>query len=161
MGYYIQIDEDAYLESGEVILQGSAMTAWEIYEREELDSVGGEKYTQFGIHHMDELCMLINALGGKRGEFISFLLKAKNNQNKIVERSHLELAKEAGVSLKSATEGINILRDKGLLKLSNRSIMIHPYLDRRGNRRREVFLMNLYSGYNGRGRKCGKKDKKE
>lgn len=152
MAYYIQLNEEAYLTNGEILLEGSPITFHEIIQLED-EILEREPYSYYGVHHMKEFFELINALGGKRGEFISFLLKNKNTQNQITNRSRANLAKEAGVSIQTVTDAIKIMRKHGLLKSSTMTLMINPFLDRKGDRKRETILMNLYSEFVERGRK--------
>lgn len=146
MSYYVAINERSFLENGEIVLESAPMSFWEIFEFEERD---GEKepYTHFGVHGISELCDLINALGGKRGKFISYLITRKNNENQITNKSVSELSREVGVSMQTANDALSILREIGLVKTSPTNLMISPRLDRRGNKRRSAFLMNLYAHF--------------
>lgn len=152
MSYYLCINEEAYLENGEIIFEGSPISFYEVLQKED-EVMEREPYTYYGVHHMKEFYELINALGGKRGEFISYLINNKNTWNQISNRSQSELAKEAGVSMQTATDAINLLREHGLIKASTRNFMINPFLDRRGDRKRETVLMNLYGEFIERGKK--------
>lgn len=147
MAYYIAVDWDAYLKNGEIVLESQPMSFWEIFEIEERDGER-EPYTHFGVHGVSELCDLINELGGKRGEFISYLITQKNNDNQINNKRTSDLAQELGVSMQTANDALKILRKTGLIKTSPRNLMISPRLDRRGNKRRSAFLMNLYNEFN-------------
>lgn len=152
MAYYIKIDEGAYLENGEIVLDGSPLTFWDIYEREDVDLSCEEQdgFSHFGIHSMDALTALINALGGRRGEFISFLLKNKDGKNQIMDKRITDLAQGAGVSMQTANDAIKILRDNGLMKISTKNLMINPKLDRRGKKKRQVFLAKVYAEFKDR-----------
>lgn len=157
MAYYIMVDEAAYLSNGEVIISGIPMSFWEIFEKEE-DSWEKEPYTYFGIHGIKEFCSLIDALGGKRGEFISFLIKKKDGKNQISNKKISELAREAGVSAQTAHDALKILKDIELIKTSPTNFMINPRLDRRGDRRREALLLNIYGEFCERGKKAKAKE---
>lgn len=155
MGYYIKIADGPYEEDGEVVLDGRPMTFWEIYEQEDLEDDLSGYYSFFGIHSMDALTALINALGGKRGEFISYLLKSKDSRNQIMDKRVSDLAKSAGVSIQSANDAIKIMKDNGLMKSSTKNFMINPKLDRRGQKKRQVFLAKVYAEFKDRSSKIG------
>lgn len=146
MTYYVMIDSEAYLEHGEVVISGPPISEQDIIEA---DYQKGDKepYTYFGVHRTKELYEFINALGGKRGEFISYLLQKKNADNQILQRRIKDLAEEAGVSMQTANDALKFMRANGFIKTNTNILMINPRLDRRGNRRKEARLLNIYETF--------------
>lgn len=61
-----------------------------------------------------------------------------------------DLAQGAGVSMQTANDAIKILRDNGLMKISTKNLMINPKLDRRGKKKRQVFLAKVYAEFKDR-----------
>lgn len=159
MGYYVKINETQYLKDGDIVIESAPIDFWDIVDLEDKEETDNkDSYYFFGMHYVKEFCDLIEAIGGKRGEFISYLIKKKNGQNQISNQRVKDLAADAGVSLQTANDALEILRNNDLAKTAPMNIMINPRLERKGNRRREVLLSKLYSGFYERRKKfsCSK-----
>lgn len=144
MNYYIEIDMKQYLKNGAIEVIGKPIALGELVGREFLKKAPN---TGFSIHRTKKFYEFLEVIGGKKGEFIAYLLKQKDSRNQIINKTIAQMSKECGVSLNTSRGAIKILRDAGCIKSGIATFMINPDLEHRGDRVREMYLKNLYENF--------------
>lgn len=139
MDFYQKIDGNVYVSTGEIVPIGDPKT-WDEMYGEDFEKIpnGG-----FGIHRVEWYCKLLEAIGGKKGKVVSFLLKNKTPQNLFVGRVQ-DIAVKANVATQTVTDTIKALRQADIIKTMTCAMMINPGCEHKGNRKREAYLMKAY-----------------
>ena len=132
---YVEIDLELLESTGEVRIIGSPIIAPTITTKVPRGS--------FEITYTSELFGILEKLGNKKIQVLSYILDNKDGNNTL-NMTNTELAERTNISRKTVVETINILKDADLLQRKGSVIMISPNLMVKGNQLREAWLMRKY-----------------
>lgn len=131
---YIELDEQ-YLREGKLVPIGAPIIAPTV-----TSSVPRGK---FEIVYTAELFGILERLGNKKIEVLSYLLENKDSNN-CLNMTNVEIAENINVSRKTVVETIKILQDANLVRKKHSLLMFSPNLMVKGNQQREAYLMRKY-----------------
>lgn len=129
---YIQVDIDALQESGEIRIIGEPIIADANITK--VDRNG------FEITYLTFLFDVFDQLGGKKYKVFKYIVQNKSADNTLIITNR-ELAERCKVSVKTVTDTLKLLREKGLIRTRVGSIMLLPKIAHRGKKGREQYLM--------------------
>lgn len=132
---YVEIDIELLQSTGEIRIISAPIIAPTITTKVPRGS--------FEITYTSELFGILEKLGNKKIQVLSFILDHKDGNNTL-NMTNTELAERTKISRKTVVETINILRDADLLQRKGSVIMISPNLMVKGNQLREAWLMRKY-----------------
>lgn len=137
---YVKIEKKALEETGEIKIISEPLTVEEI-----IGTVGMAPKGGFEITRLNLLFEVIDIIKGKgSGEVIKYLFKSKSVNN-IIYGSISSIAKKTGVSRKTVGEILLRLKEKEVIKIRGRTIMLNPSLLHKGDARREGYLFKKFS----------------
>ena len=132
---YIEFDVPHFRETGEIIIIGDPIIAPEISTK--------APRGKFEIVYTAELFGLLQKLGNRKIQVLSYLLENKDNQNSL-NMTNTEIAKNIGVSRKTVVETMKVLEDADLLRRKGTVIMFSANFMVKGSRLREAYLMHKF-----------------
>ena len=132
---YVEIDPDALDTTGEVKIIGSPFIA-PTYETK-------VPRGKFEIVYTAELFGIMEKLGNKKIQVLSYLLDNKDGSNSL-NMTNTEIAKEAKVSRKTVVETMKILEQADLIHRKNSVVMFSANFMVKGNQMREAYLMHKF-----------------
>jgi len=132
---YVEIDPDALMTTGEVKIIGSPFIA-PTYETK-------VPRGKFEIVYTAELFGIMEKLGNKKIQVLSYLLDNKDGSNSL-NMTNTEIAKEVKVSRKTVVETMKILEAADLIHRKNSVIMFSANFMVKGNQMREAYLMHKF-----------------
>ena len=132
---YIEIDLDWLQETGEIRTIGEPIIAPTITKR--------VPKGKFEIVYTSELFGILDKLGNKKIQVLSYLLEQKDGNNQI-NMTNTEIAKEIKVARKTVVETIKILEGAELLRRKGTVIMLSANFMVKGNQLREAYLMQKF-----------------
>lgn len=156
MDYYVKIDGELYLDTGEIRLEGTPQSWVEVTS----NAYNIQPKGAFHIHRSDALYSFIEAMAGKRGKVATFLLKTKDPRNICITRVE-DIARGSGVAIQTANEALKLMRGANSIKTITGAVMVNPRLDRIGDKQREGYLMKLYETFDSRTRRTIDKNEEE
>lgn len=132
---YVEIDYQALKETGEVRIIGSPIVAPTITTK--------VPRGKFEIVYTAELFGVLDKLGNKKIQVLSYLLENKDSNNSL-NMTNTEIAKNIGIARKTVVETMKILENADLVRRKNSVIMFSSNLMLKGNQMREAYLMRKY-----------------
>ena len=132
---YIEIDLQHFYETGEIITIGEPIIAPEITPKIPRGN--------FEIVYTAELFGILEKLGNKKIQVLSYLLDHKDGQNSL-NVTNTELAKDIGVARKTVVETMKVLENADLLRRKGSVIMFSANFMVKGSRLREAYLMHKF-----------------
>ena len=132
---YIELDYERLVTTGEIITKGTPIIAPTISTK--------VPRGKFEITYTAELFGIIEKLGNKKIQVLSYLLDNKDANNSL-NTSIRKIAAATDSSTKTVNDTIQILKDAGLLKREGTVYMISPDLMIKGSQIREAYLMRKY-----------------
>ena len=98
---------------------------------------------KFEITYTAELFGILEKLGNKKIQVLSYLLDNKDGNNSL-NMTNTQIATATGISRKTVIETVKLLAEAGLAKRQGSVIMISSNLMVKGNQVREAYLMRKY-----------------
>lgn len=132
---YVEIDYDALQTTGEIKIVSEPIVAPTITTK--------VPRGKFEITYTAELFGILEKLGNKKIQVLSYLLDHKDERNQI-NMTYPQLMKATGTSRQTVASTLSILSNAGLISRQNSVIMISPGLMVKGNQMREAYLMRRY-----------------
>ena len=132
---YIEIDLEHLYATGEVRTIGDPIIAPTVTRK--------VPKGQFEIIYTQNLFGILEKLGNKKIQVLSFLLDKKDGSNQI-NMTNTEIANELGVARKTVIETIKVLSDADLLRRKGTVIMLSANFMVKGNQIREAYLMQKF-----------------
>lgn len=132
---YIEIDLERLQESGEIYPVGTPIIAPTITQR--------VPRGKFEIAYTAELFSIMEKLGNRKIQVLSYILDHKDSQN-CLNMTNSQLATALGVSRPTVIDTLKILQDAGLVKRKNSVIMVSPHLLIKGDQIREAYIMRRF-----------------
>lgn len=132
---YVEIDLDALNETGELKIIGEPIIAPTITTK--------VPRGKFEIVYTAELLGVLEKLGNKKIQVLSYLLDNKDGNNSL-NMTNTEIANNIGIARKTVVETMKILENADLVRRKNSVIMFSSKLMIKGNRMREAYLMRKY-----------------
>lgn len=137
---WVQVDPEALKKNGEIVTIGDPIVADQSITR--VDRSG------FEITYLAYLFDVFDQLGGKKYKVFKYIVEHKSSDNTLIITNR-ELAKAAGVSLKTAQDCISLLKEKGIISVRTGAIMLTPKVAHRGKYGREQYLMHKFEEFDG------------
>lgn len=132
---YVEIDSATLLSTGEVKITGSPFFAPTIETK--------VPRGKFEIVYTAELFGILDKLGNKKIQVLSYLLDNKDGNNSL-NMTNTEIAANIGVARKTVVETIKILESADLIHRKNSVIMFSSNFMVKGNQMREAYLMQKF-----------------
>lgn len=134
---YLRVDRDA-LACGEIRVIGEPIEAEEIIKKVPRNG--------FEITYLAYFVDLFDKLGGKKYIVFKYIIENKNSDNQLIITNR-ELSAKTGVSLKTVSDTLKILKEANLISVRTGSIMLLPKLAHRGSDKREAYLMQKFETF--------------
>lgn len=135
---YMQIDLQAFNETGEIKLIGEPIMADATTTK--CDRNG------FEITYLAYLFDVFDQLGGQKYKVFKYIVEHKSSENTLIITNR-ELAQKCNVSLKTAQDCIRLLKEKGLIATRTGAIMVLPKIAHRGSKGKEQYLMHKFEEF--------------
>ena len=151
---YVEIDREAYEDSGSIEIVGGPVGGNDLYESMLEEYHGLLSYDALGagglsydIVSIDELCRLLETVGGKAGRIAGYFLRRRNSGNTI-KATMQKISEATGISLVSVHKTITDLRNANFIKRGmSAEYMVSPYLIYRGKFSRAAYLQMVYEHF--------------
>ena len=135
---YYEIDTWKYRKYGEVALVKGPMTAYEI-AKDTPDAPKGN----FSITREKELISSINCLRGKMGTLFAYILEHRDPYNQMLYKPK-KISVATSMSERAVIENLRYFEKQDMIARDEESLMIHPGIIHRGNRLREIRLIDNF-----------------
>ena len=132
---YVEIDLELLRATGEIRITSSPIIAPTI--------TTNVPRGKFEITYTSELFGILEKLGNKKIQVLSYILDNKDGNNSL-NMTNTQLSKQLGIARQTVIDTMHILEDANLVKRQNSVIMISPGLMVKGNQLREAWLMRRY-----------------
>lgn len=132
---YVEIDYQTLNDTGEVKIISSPIIAPTITTK--------VPRGKFEIVYTAELFGILDKLGNKKIQVLSYLLENKDGTNQL-NMTNTEIAKNIGVARKTVIETMKVLESADLLRRKGTVVMLSSNFMVKGNRIREAFLMQKF-----------------
>lgn len=132
---YIEIDLDHLYDTGEIRVIGEPIVAPTITTK--------VPRGKFEIVYTAELFGILDKLGNKKIQVLSYLLDNKDGSN-CLNMTNTEIAKNIGVARKTVVETMKVLESADLLHRKGTVVMLSANFMMKGNQLREAYLMQKF-----------------
>lgn len=136
---YMQIDLQAYNQTGEIKLIGEPIMADASITK--CDRNG------FEITYLAYLFDVFDQLGGQKYKVFKYIVENKSSDNTLIITNR-ELAKKCEVTVDTVSRTLKLLKEKGLIATRTGAIMVLPKIAHRGRKGREQYLMHKFEEFN-------------
>ncbi len=135
---WVQVDPQALQETGEIRTVGEPVVADASITK--VDRNG------FEITYLAYLFDVFDQLGGMKYKVFKYIVEHKSSDNTLIITNR-ELAQKCDVSIRTITETLKLLKEKGLIATRTGAIMVLPKIAHRGKAGREQFLMHKFEEF--------------
>ena len=132
---YVEIDLELLKSTGEIRIVSEPIIAPTITTK--------VPRGKFEITYTSELFNILEKLGNKKIQVLSYILDHKDGSNAL-NMTNTQLAQTLHIARKTVVETMKILSDAHLINRENSVIMVNPQLMVKGNQLREAWLMRKY-----------------
>lgn len=135
---WVQLDPQAYQESGEVKLVSEPIQADASITK--CDRNG------FEITYLAYLFDVFDQLGGQKYKVFKYIVEHKSSDNTLIITTR-ELAEKCNCTQATVLKALKLLKEKGLIATRTGAIMVLPKIAHRGKVGREQFLMHKFQEF--------------